>query len=77
MKTLDSPLPNPPSVIVQNALQKLLPRRPIGAKIKKLPAIVGYGSMMQGRGASRLIHAVMLTAVLTLLSIAVQLAIGQ
>ena len=33
--------------------------------------------MMQGRGASRLKHAVVLTAALMLLSVAVQLAIGQ
>jgi hypothetical protein len=77
MKTLDSPLLNPPSVIVRNALLKLLPRRPIGAKMKKMPAIVGNGSMMQGRGASRLKHAVMLTAVLIVLSVAIQLAISQ
>jgi hypothetical protein len=76
MKTLDSPPPNPPSVIVHNALLKLLPRHPIGAKMMKMPAIVGNGSMMQGRGASRFKHAVMLTAVLILLSVAVQLAIG-
>jgi hypothetical protein len=77
MKTLDSPLPNPPSVIVHNAFQKLSPRRPIRTKMTKMPALVGCGSMMQGRGASRLKHAVMLTAVLILLSVAVQLAISQ
>jgi hypothetical protein len=32
--------------------------------------------MMQGRGTSRFKHAVMLTAVMMLLSVAVQLAIG-
>jgi hypothetical protein len=45
--------------------------------MKKIPALIGNGSMMPGRGASRLKHAVMLTAVLILLSVAVQLAIGQ
>ena len=77
MKNRDSPLPKPPSVIEHNAFQELLPRRPIGAKMKKIPALAGYGSMMQGWGASRLKHAVMLTAVLILLSVVVQLAIGQ
>ena len=33
--------------------------------------------MMQGRGASRFRHAVILTVALMLLSVAVQLAIGQ
>jgi hypothetical protein len=77
MKTLNNPPPYPPSVIVHNVLQRLFPRHPIGAKMKKVPAIVGNGSMMQVRGVSRLIHAVMLTAVLLLLSVAVQLTISQ
>ena len=49
MKTLDSPLPNPPSVIVHDTFRKLLPRRPIRGEMKEMPAIIGTDHSSQRR----------------------------